>query len=190
MNLLIANKTVADALKSWLGVITVFLAGAYSLFEYIEHKQSVRVERSLGYVEHYRDSNTAEAKLSLNQLLVNNQKTLIALLNNNYADEAELNSAFNKLILSITETPAVHRNLEIAFTFFEEAAICVEHDLCDQEVIKSFFLNDAKSLFNSFYPYVCQLRKQWKNDTVYLKLENFYVNPEKDICQSFTGTEQ
>jgi len=183
MNFLIANKNIADALKSWLGVLTVFLAGAYTLFEYIEHKQSVRVERSLGYVEHYRDSNTAEAKLSLNQLLADNQQTLISLLNSHYADETELNAAFNKLILSITRTPAVQRNLEITFTFFEEAAICVEHELCDKEVIQSFFLNDAKSLFNSFYPYVCQLRKQWKNNTVYLKLENFYVNPGKDICQ-------
>lgn len=189
MNSLIANKNIADALKSWLGLVTIFLAGAYTLLEYIEHKQAVRVERSLGYVEHYRDSNTAEAKLSLNQLLVNNQQTLITLLNNKYTDESELNNAFNKLILAITETPDVQRNLEIVFTFFEEAAICSEHQLCDKEVIQSFFLNDAKSLFNSFYPYVCQLRKQWKNDTVYLKLQNFYVKPGKDICQHFKRIE-
>lgn len=182
MNLLIANKNIADALKSWLGVLTVFLAGAYSLVEYIEHKKSVRVERSLSYVEHYRDSNTSEAKLALNQLLADQQQSLSEILTTNHESEKQLNHAYNRFILSITRQPSVQKNLEIAFSFFEEAAICVERELCDTEVIQSFFLNDAKSLFNTFYPYVCSLRKQWKNNTVYLKLENFYVQSDKDIC--------
>lgn len=183
MNLLIANKNVADALKSWIGLVTIFLAGAYSLLEYIEHKQAVRVERSLSYVEHYRDSNTAEAKLSLNQLLADQHQPLAKLLTSTYENKQALNTAYQEFIISITKPPAVQRNLEITFSFFEEAAICVERELCDQEVIQSFFLNDARSLFNSFYPYVCQLRKQWKNNTVYLKLERFYLSSNKDICQ-------
>jgi len=183
MNVLIANKNIADAFKSWLGVITIFIAGAYSILEYIDHKSSVRVERSLGYVEHYRDSNTAEAKLALNQLLANNQEDLIEFLKKSHSSTKALNEEYKQFILSLTNTPNVQKNLEITFSFFEEAAICVERELCDREVIQSFFINDAKSLFNSFYPYVCQLRKQWENNTVYLKLENFYINPDKDICQ-------
>lgn len=182
MKLLIANKDIADALKSWLGVIAVVFAGAYSLLEYIEHKQAVKVERSLGYVEHYRDSNTAEAKIALNQLLADNQQSLSQILNRQDINQDELSKAYNQFILSVTDKATVQRNLEIAFSFFEEAAICVERELCDSAVIQSFFLNDAKSLFNSYYPYVCSLRKQWKNNTVYLKLENYYVQSSKNIC--------
>lgn len=182
MKLLTANKAIADALKSWLGVVAILLAGAYSLLEYIEHKQAIKVERSLSYVEYYRDSSTTEAKLFLNQLLADNHQKLVSVLNAKYDDEKNLNNSYNKFIVSITDKPSVQRNLEIAFSFFEEVAICVERELCDKQVINSFFSNDAKALFNSFSPYVCSLRQQWKNNTVYLKLENFYVKPDKDIC--------
>jgi len=182
MKLLTANKDIADALKSWLGVIGILFAGAYSLLEYIEHKKGVKVERSLSYVEHYRDSSTTESKLFLNQLLADNHLALAKILNAEYENETALNNTYNKFIVQITDKPSVQRNLEIAFSFFEEVAICVERDLCDQQVINSFFANDAKALFNSFSPYVCSLRQQWKNNTVYLKLEQFYVQPEKDIC--------
>jgi len=182
MKLLTANKAIADALKSWLGVLAILFAGAYSLLEYIEHKKAVKVERSLSYVEHYRDSSTTEAKLFLNQLLADNHQKLAQILNAKYDNETALNTAYNSFIVKITNKPSVQRNLEVAFSFFEEVAICVERELCDQQVIHSFFSNDAKALFNSFSPYVCSLRQQWKNNTVYLKLEQFYVQPDKDIC--------
>ena len=182
MKILLANKGIAEALNSWLGVVTVIAAGAYGLLEYIEHKQGVRVERSLSYVESYRDGNAANAKLSLNQLLADKQEELATLLNTGYKKESDLNRAYADLILQITSKPSVQRNLEIVFSFFEEVAICVERELCDHEVIQSFFTNEVRGFFNSFYPYVCSLRKQWKNNTVYLKLEKYYVQTENNIC--------
>lgn len=182
MKILTENKGIADALKSWLGVVTILFAGIYSLVEYIEHKQSVMVERSLDYVGDFRGGDASNAKLSLNQLLADKQQELAHILNQTYKDESALNESYKKFILQITNKAETQRNLEIAFSFFEEVAICVERNLCDHEVIESFFINDAKSLFNSYYPYICSLRQQWKNDTVYLKLERFYIKPVKDIC--------
>jgi len=182
MKILTANKGIAEALNSWLGVVAILCAGAYGLLEYIEHKQAIKVERSLSYVEHYRDGSTADAKLTLNQILFDNQQALIQVLSKNNEPQEALNRAYNELIIKITSNLNTQRNLEIVFSFFEEVAICVERELCDQSVIESFFTNDAKSLFNSYYPYVCSLRRQWKNDTVYLKLEQFYVQSSKDVC--------
>ena len=182
MKILTENKGIADALKSWLGVVAIICAGAYSLVEYIEHKKAVKVERSLSYVEDYRGGDAADAKLSLNQVLADNQDALQQVLSDKYDNEETLNRAYNKLILKMTSKPSIQRNLEIVFSFFEEVTICVEKELCDKEVVQLFFNNDAKSLFNSFYPYVCSLRHQWKNDTVYLKLEHFYVQSSRDVC--------
>lgn len=182
MKILTDNKGIADALKSWLGVVTVILAGGYSIIEYIEHKQTVKVERSLTYVANYRGGNTAEAKLSLNQLLIDKNTAFNNLLSKTYKDNTALSKAYNQLVIEITKEAPVQRNIEILFSFFEEVAICVERELCDSEIIHSFFTNDAKSLFNSYYPYICLLRKQWKNDTVYLKTERFYVQSKTNIC--------
>ncbi|MDH5393223.1 MAG: DUF4760 domain-containing protein [Gammaproteobacteria bacterium] len=182
MKILTENKVIADAIKTWLGILAIIFAGAYSLLEYIEHKQTVKVERSLDYVSHLRSGNAAEAKLSLNQLLADKQQALGNILNKQYSSESELNTSYNAFILQITSTPQIQRQLEVAFSFFEEVAICVEKELCDEEVIKSFFTHEAIALFNSYYPYVCSLRQQWKNKTVYLKLERFYLNQTGDIC--------
>lgn len=182
MKTLIDNKSIADALKSWLGVLTVVLAGCYSIIEYIEHKQTVKVERSLSYVANYRSGNTAEAKLSLNQLLIDKNSQFNEILIKKYKDSEALSAAYNELIITITRESIVQRNIEILFSFFEEVAICVERDLCDSEIIHSFFADDAKTLFNSYYPYICSLRMQWKNDTVYLKTEKYYVQPKNNIC--------
>ena len=182
MKNLTENKGIADALKSWLGVLAMLCAGVYSVVEYIEHKKSVKVERSLSYVQDYRGGDVADAKLSLNQVLADNQGALQQVLSDKYDNEEALNNAYNKLILKMTGKPTTQRNIEIIFSFFEEVTICVEKELCDKEVIQLFFNNDAKSLFNSYYPYVCSLRRQWKNDTVYLKLEKFYVQSTKNIC--------
>jgi hypothetical protein len=170
MKLLTNSKEIAEALNSWLSVVAVVFAGGYALLEYIEHKQDVKVERSLSYVESYRDGNIADAKLSLNQTLALHQTS------------KQLNNAYTQFILKTTEDQDVQRNIEIAFSFYEEIAICVERQLCDSEVIQSFFINDARALFNAYFPYVCSLRKEWKNDQVYLKLEQYYIRSTDDIC--------
>lgn len=182
MKILTNNKEIAEALNSWLGVLAVVFAGGYALLEYIEHKQDVKVERSLSYVESYRDGNIADAKLSLNQTLATHQSSLTALLSLPNQSAQQLNLAYGKFILEVTAEQSVQRNIEIAFSFYEEIAICVERELCDSDVIESFFINDARALFNAYFPYVCALRKDWNNDQVYLKLEQYYVQSTQDIC--------
>jgi hypothetical protein len=182
MKLLTNSKEIAEALNSWLSVVAVVFAGGYALLEYIEHKQDVKVERSLSYVESYRDGNIADAKLSLNQTLALHQDSLTQLLSTPNQTSKQLNNAYTQFILKTTEDQDVQRNIEIAFSFYEEIAICVERQLCDSEVIQSFFINDARALFNAYFPYVCSLRKEWKNDQVYLKLEQYYIRSTDDIC--------
>jgi len=182
MKILTTNKGIAEALNSWLGVLGIIFAGAYGLFEYIEHKQAVKVERSLAYVEKNRTGSVGEARLYLNQLLAKNQQSLIDILSQPGQTEVELGKAYNDFIIQIVKSAEAQRKLEISFSFYEEIVICVERELCDREVIISFFSNDAKGLFNSFYPYVCSLRRQWNNDTVYLKTEKFYGKTATDIC--------
>ena len=182
MKLITDNKGIADALKSWLGIITIILGGCYSIVEYIDHKQTVKVQRSLSYLSTYRNGNISEAKLSLNQLLVDQYAEFNKVLSQKYTDNTSLKNSYNELVLNITKDTSVQRNIEILFSFFEEVAICVERELCDKEIIDSFFSNDAKSLFNSYYPYICSLRDQWKNNNVYLKTELFYIQSKNDIC--------
>ena len=182
MNVKTVNKGLADALKSWLGILTIFIGGAYSILEYIEHKQAVKVERSLSYVGDYRRGEIANAKLALNQLLADNNNDIVKILSHEYKNQEALNKAYDNFIIKITNQSVIQRNLEVMFSFFEEAAVCVDKKLCDRDVIKIFFNDDAKSFFNAYYPYVCRLRRQWKNDTVYLKVEKFFVQSLIDIC--------
>lgn len=178
------NKEFAEAISSWLTIATVLTAGFYGVWEYLDHKSTVRVERSLAYVESYRSGYVSKSKLALNQLLADNEETLIAILKDEHLSDTERDTRYRSHILTMV-SPALNRqNLEISFSFYEEIAICAERELCDANIIRSFFTADVTGLFNSYAPHVCSLRKQWNNDFVYKKIESFFLSPKSDICQS------
>ncbi|MDH5359909.1 MAG: DUF4760 domain-containing protein [Gammaproteobacteria bacterium] len=182
MSFLHAHKETLDAIKSWLSVITILCAAGYSAIEYLEHKEAQRVERSLSYVQDYRSGNIAKAKLALNQLLQSRQESLIQLLSTEQDPEV-LKRLYTQKILSMTKQSEPQTQLEIAFSYFEEMAICIEKSLCDHDIIMSFFQNEVRSLFNAYYPYICSLRKQWNNPDVYIKTERQFINSQSNICR-------
>ena len=94
MKILTTYKNIAEALNSWLAVLGVIVAGLYGLLEYIEHKQAVRVERSLAYVEKNRTGSTGEARLFLSQLLAKNQQSLLDILSQSESDSCRSAPAY------------------------------------------------------------------------------------------------
>ncbi|MDH5516930.1 MAG: hypothetical protein OEY36_03795 [Gammaproteobacteria bacterium] len=154
------------------------------MVEYAEHKQAERVQRSLESVKNYRSGDIANAKLSLNLLLQKNQNQLIKFLGEQNSDV--LKKRYADYILSLTDNTEVQRHLEIAFSFFEEIAVCIERDLCQHDVVISFFLNDARLLFNAYWPYICALRRQWKNTVLFTA--NCNGHKAKEMVLSVTSS--
>ena len=64
--------------------------------------------------------------------------------------------------------------LDQLFTFYEQILLCREMDLCEEEVAKKFFDIDAQGFVNTYYPYICNLRKEWHNPNQYKKIAQFY----------------
>lgn len=59
------SKSITDFLTSWLTVITLFSAAVFGILEYVDHKQGVRVQRSLDYVERYNKDLYLKVRVSL-----------------------------------------------------------------------------------------------------------------------------
>ena len=49
-----------------------------------------------------------------------------------------------------------------------------ELELCEEEVAGQFFDSDAEGFVNTYYPYICHIRREWHNSEQYKKVTQFY----------------
>jgi hypothetical protein len=60
--------------------------------------------------------------------------------------------------------------------FFDRVATCVDFGMCNKEIIDTFFLKAGQIFFRKYYPYVCDLRAKWRDNTIWSVTE-LYFNP-------------
>ena len=180
-----AYKPVADFITTWFKVIGTVCAAFYAVVEYVQHQQSVQVERSLAYVERHHKGNTFTAKRNLSQALFESSDQLTILLGAGNLSPEQLNDQYSEFMTALVVSKSLNADIETLFLFYEEVAICVERDLCDAEVIEEFFGGQARKMFNSYYPHVCYLREQWNNPRLYLSVQRFYTGEQRRYLQSY-----
>jgi len=56
------------------------------------------------------------------------------------------------------EIRALRRDIDQIFSFFTRAEICVSSDLCDAEVMRAYFLVEARSLTTELTPFIARVR--------------------------------
>ncbi|NOQ89884.1 MAG: hypothetical protein GQ549_02950, partial [Gammaproteobacteria bacterium] len=74
------SKSITDFLTSWLTLITLVSAAIFGVLEYVDHKQGVRVQRSLEYVERYNQDLYLNLRNRLADVLELEDKALIETL--------------------------------------------------------------------------------------------------------------
>ena len=174
---------IAEVVGTWLAVITVIIGGVFGLIEYTEHKEGLKVDRAFDFVNRYQSNDhLVKARLDISSVIEERLPAISLILKNPKLSDDELAEAYHSQIIKIIKQSNLSSSLEQVFTFYEQALLCRAMELCDETVLNSFFDNDARSYTRSFYPYICTLRKDWNNPSVYQRVTDFYIGNSEALC--------
>lgn len=157
-------------------------AAIFGVLEYIDHKQGVRVQRSLDYVERYNNDLYLQLRNRLAEVLEQESKILVKTLVDDSLTDEQIQRKYFNFINEMIDKHKLKPDLRRLLGFHEEVVLCVKAELCDADVVRSFFTVDAQELFRGFYPYVCDQRAKWNNPTIVAETENFYIGADVETC--------
>jgi hypothetical protein len=168
---------IAEVAGTWLAAIAVVVGGLFGVFQYLEHKAGVRVDRTMAFVERYHsDGLLMEARLQITQSITTHVDRVNNILRDADTEPQDLAKSYYLSINKIVEQEALAGPLEQVFTFYEQIILCRELALCDQRVAEQFFDTDARTFLRTYYPYVCAVRTKLNNPNLYARVVDFYFN--------------
>lgn len=175
---------LAEVVGTWIAALAVVIGGVFGVFQYLEHKEAVRIDRTMDFVERYHsDGLLMEARLKITDSMTSRVEEINQLLTDESVKPEELANKYNSQIILIVEKDELFGPLEQVFTFYEQIILCRELSLCDSAVAEEFFDVDGRAFIRTFYPYICQIRQQWNNPTKFERVVAFYVSNSETICQ-------
>jgi hypothetical protein len=175
---------LAEVAGTWLAAIAVVVAGIFGVFQYLEHKEAVRIDRSMAFVERYHsDGLLMSARLNISESMTLHVESINQVLTDENIDPNKLATEYNRFIMQIVEEDSLAGPLEQIFTFYEQIILCREMNLCDKTVAEQFFDTDARAFIRTFYPYICAIRDKWKNPDKFDRVVAFYVAKSDAICR-------
>lgn len=174
---------LAEVAGTWTAAIAVIIGGLFGVFQYLEHKAAVRVDRTMAFVERYHsDGLLMNARLQITDSMTLRVEEVNAILTNPEINPDDLAKSYNDSINSIVEKDSLSGPLEQVFTFYEQIILCRDLKLCDGPVAEQFFDTDARSYLRTYYPYICSIRAQWNNPEKFARVVDFYTSNSKEIC--------
>ena len=175
---------LAEVAGTWLAAIAVVVGGLFGVFQYLEHKAAVRVDRTMAFVERYHsDGLLMNARLQVTNSMTANVDNVNKVLTNPDIKPEDLAKIYSKSINDIIEQDSLSGPLEQIFTFYEQIILCRELELCDTSVAEQFFDTDAKGIVRTYYPYVCAIRGRWNNPDKYARVVDFYFIKSNELCK-------
>lgn len=184
MDPLEAKLQIAEVVGTWTAALAVVIGGIFGVFQYLEHKEAVKIDRTMAFVERYHsDGLLMEARLKITDSMNAHVDTLNNLLTDPNIKPDELASKYNLSISKIVEQDALFGPLEQVFTFYEQIILCRELKLCHHNVAEEFFDVDGRAFVRTYYPYICNIRAQWNNPTKFERVLSFYVSNSDSLCE-------
>lgn len=175
---------LAEVAGTWLAAIAVVVAGIFGVFQYLEHKEAVRIDRSMAFVERYHsDGLLMAARLKITDSMALHVESINQVLTDVDIQPENLATEYNRYIMHVVEQDSLAGPLEQIFTFYEQIILCRELELCDKTVAEQFFDTDARAYIRTFYPYICAIRDKWNNPEKFDRVVAFYVAKSDDICR-------
>ncbi|AGH45976.1 hypothetical protein [Paraglaciecola psychrophila] len=115
-----------------------------------------------------------EARLKITESMAKRSEQLNETLQDPALRAEDLSARYEREILKQINEDKLNGELEQIFTFYEQIILCRELDLCEEKVSGQFFDTDAQGFVNTYYPYICNVRKEWHNPEQYKKITQFY----------------
>jgi hypothetical protein len=170
-------KTVSDIVASWVTIIGLACGGIYTLVEYQNHQKEARVERTFGFVARFGGPELSEFRSRLGSVWESENPSLVSILSNPTKSQEEVNLDYHRFVNQLIKQHQLQTVVLRTVDFLEEVATCVKLRLCEDSAAREFFGRHGQYFFRQYYPILCELRKNWKDESIGAKLERFY-NPD------------
>jgi hypothetical protein len=175
---------LAEIIGTWVAAIAVVVGGIFGMFQFLEHKSALRVDRTMAFVERYH-ANTllVEARLKVTDVIARRVEEINNILKDpdDIAPD-DLANLYNAQVIQIVKEESLSGALEHLFTFYEQILMCRKMELCEAEVAENFFDTDGQAYLLTFYPYICHIRSEWHNPKQYEKIVTYYLGESTEIC--------
>lgn len=166
---------LAEVIGTWVAAMSVVIGGLFGIYQYLEHKAAVRVDRSMAFVERYHgNSMLVEARLKITEAISERTSEFNKVLQDQSLSPQELSDRYSTEVMKLIAEKQLNGALEQLFTFYEQILLCRDLELCEETVAEQFFDTDAQGFVNTFYPYICHIRNEWHNPEQFNKITSFY----------------
>ncbi|WP_299079458.1 hypothetical protein [uncultured Paraglaciecola sp.] len=166
---------LAEVAGTWVAAIAVVIGGLFGIYQYLEHKSAVRVDRSMAFVERYQgNSMLVAARVKITESQKKHAIQLNQILQDPTIQAKDLAAKYENEILKQIDEDQLNGALEQLFTFYEQIIMCREMALCEADVAEQFFDTNAQDLVHTYYPYICKVRTEWHNPNQFRKITQFY----------------
>lgn len=130
---------VAEVVGTWVAVLAVVIGGLFGIYQYLEHKSAVRIDRTMDFVERYHGSGVlVEARLKITESMsVRTSEINRILQDTNIAPEA-LPKKYNEQILKIVMEDELSSSLQQLFTFMSKSYFAAKWNCVKKRSPKSF----------------------------------------------------
>jgi hypothetical protein len=174
---------LAEIIGTWVAAVAVVVGGIFGMFQFLEHKSALRVDRTMAFVERYHANGLlVEARLKVTDVISRRVEDINKVLKEPNVQPDKLASLYNAQVVKIVKEESLSGPLEQLFTFYEQILMCRKLELCDTEVAENFFDADGLAYIRTFYPYICHIRTEWNNPTQYEKVVTYYLGENSDVC--------
>jgi hypothetical protein len=175
---------IAEVIGTWVAAMAVVIGGIFGMFQFLEHKSALRVDRAMAFVERYHANNLlVEARLKVSDVTTRRIEDINLILKDPEVPPDNLAKRYNGEIVKIVKEETLSGALEQLFTFYEQILLCRKMELCDAEVSENFFDTDGRAYLRTFYPYICHIRNEWNNPTQYERVVDYYLGAGPEICK-------
>jgi len=174
---------LAEIIGTWVAAVAVVVGGIFGIFQFLEHKSALRVDRTMAFVERYHANNLlVEARLKVTDVMSRRVEDINKVIENPDMAPDDLAKSFNAEVVKIVKEESLSGPLEQLFTFYEQILMCRKMELCEAEVAENFFDSDGQAFLLTFYPYICHIRSEWHNPEQYEKIMTYYIGENLEVC--------
>jgi hypothetical protein len=174
---------LAEIIGTWVAAIAVVIGGIFGMFQFLEHKSALRVDRTMAFVERYHTTSLlVEARLRVTDVMSRRVEDINEVLKKPDIATDDLSKMYNAEVVKIVREESLSGPLEQLFTFYEQILMCRKMELCEAEVAENFFDADGEAFLLTFYPYICHIRSEWNNPKQYEKVMTYYLGENLEVC--------
>jgi len=167
-------KVRIEVITPIITTVALVVGGIYGLVEYRDHQREQRLEKTFGYVERFSSPPISDMRLRLAAFWVEHDDAIVNALTTGSPNARAV--AFHRVIMENIAEEKLEAEVEALLAYYEQVAQCTKLALCDSDTIDAMLKGYAAEFFHQFYPYVCDVRTRWRDDSMGAELELF-ANP-------------